>query len=72
MKPLNEIEMAEQLNVTPRTLRKWRYLRIVPFIKIGYIIRYDPEAVLKALKQYERKPAEGPLAVLPQPSRKKK
>jgi hypothetical protein len=56
MRPLNEIEMAEALNVTPRTLRKWRYLRMVPFTKIGYIIRYDPEAVFRALKAYERKP----------------
>jgi len=56
MKPLNEVEMAEAANVTPRTLRKWRTLRIVPFTKIGHVIRYDPEAVFKALKQYERKP----------------
>jgi hypothetical protein len=56
MKPLNEVEMAEELNVTPRTLRKWRYLRIVPFTKIGFVIRYDRESVLRALKQYERKP----------------
>ena len=56
MKPLDEVEMAEALNVTPRTLRKWRTLRVVPFIKIGHIIRYDSEAVLRALKQYERKP----------------
>ena len=47
--------MAGELNVTPRTLRNWRYLRIVPCTKIGHVIRYDPEAVFKALKAYERK-----------------
>jgi excisionase family DNA binding protein len=56
MRQLTETEMAEELNVTPRTLRKWRYQRIVPFTQIGYVIRFDPEAVFKALKQYERKP----------------
>jgi hypothetical protein len=56
MRQLKEDEMAEAANITPRTLRKWRYLRIVPFTKIGHVIRYDPEAVFKALKQYERKP----------------
>jgi excisionase family DNA binding protein len=56
MKQLTEVEMAEQLNVTRRTLRNWRYKRIVPFIQIGHVIRFNPEAVFKALKQYERKP----------------
>jgi excisionase family DNA binding protein len=57
MKQLTEVEMAEQLNVTPRTLRKWRYLRIVPFTQVGHVIRFNPEKVLKALAQYERTPA---------------
>jgi DNA-binding transcriptional MerR regulator len=56
MRQLTEVEMAEALNVTPRTLRKWRYERIVPYTKIGYIIRYDAEAVFRALKAYECKP----------------
>jgi hypothetical protein len=53
---LKEAEMATELNIKPRTLRKWRYERIIPFEKIGYIIRFDPDAVFAALKKYERKP----------------
>ena len=53
MQQVTEVEMAGLLNVTPRTLRKWRYLRIVPFTQIGHVIRFDPEKVFKALAQYE-------------------
>jgi hypothetical protein len=56
-KRLTENEMAAELNVKPRTLRKWRYLRLVPYEQIGYVIRFDPDAVFAALKRYERKPA---------------
>lgn len=55
-KRLTESEMAEELNVKPRTLRKWRYLRIVPFEQIGHVIRFNPDSVFAALKTYERKP----------------
>jgi hypothetical protein len=56
-KRLTSNEMAEVLSVKPRTLRKWRYDRIVPFEQVGFVILFDPEAVIAALKKYERKPA---------------
>jgi excisionase family DNA binding protein len=54
---LTSIEMAELLSVKPRTLRKWRYERVIPFEQVGFVILFDPDAVITALKKYERKPA---------------
>ena len=43
---INEIQAAEQLGLTPSTLRKWRYLRKGPdFIKIGTAVRYNPDTI---------------------------
>jgi hypothetical protein len=53
----DEVEMAGQLKVTRRTLRNWRYLGIVPYLKVGHVIRFSPQKVFKALAQYERIPA---------------
>ena len=47
--------MAAELNVKPRTLRKWRYLRIIPY-EHQHVILFDPDAVFAAIKKYERKP----------------
>jgi excisionase family DNA binding protein len=47
--------LAELLNVSERTIRNWQERRIIPFIKIGRVILFDPEKVSVALGQYERK-----------------
>jgi hypothetical protein len=54
---LKPVAMAALLDVNPRTLRKWRYQRIVPWEQVGHVILFDPDAVLAALGKYERKPA---------------
>jgi hypothetical protein len=52
---LREKEMAGRLGVSERTLRSWRAVRIVPFIKIRKVILFDPDAVEAALRRFERK-----------------
>ena len=52
---LTEIEMAEVLGITPRLLREWRVRRMVPFLKIRSVVRFDPSDVREALKSFERK-----------------
>lgn len=52
---LTEIEMAEVLGITPRLLREWRVRRMVPFLKIRSVVRFDPADVREALKSFERK-----------------
>jgi hypothetical protein len=54
MQLLIEVEMAARLSVTQRTLRNWRYLRLVPFLKIRGIILFDPAKVLAELEKFER------------------
>lgn len=54
MQLLKESEMAERLSVTRRTLRNWRFLQLVPFIKVRGIILFDPEKVIAALEKFER------------------
>ena len=52
MQLLKESEMAERLSVTRRTLRNWRFLQLVPFIKVRGIILFDPEKVIAALEKF--------------------
>ena len=54
MQLLTEIQMAERLSVTPRTLRNWRSQRVVPYLKIRKVILFDPAKVIAALEKFER------------------
>jgi len=38
-------ELAEQLGVTERFIRRLVFERRIPYLKIGKFIRFDPEAV---------------------------
>ena len=52
---INEIQAAEQLCLTPSTLRKWRYLRKGPdFIKIGTAVRYNPDTIRAFIEKNTR------------------
>jgi hypothetical protein len=51
---LTEEEIAAKIGVTPRCIRDWRNRRIIPFLKIGRIIRFHQGVVAQALKQYKR------------------
>jgi hypothetical protein len=53
-----EAEAAEELNVSIRTLRKWRQLRIgPPWIEVGRQIHYGDESRATWLKSLEVQPA---------------
>jgi len=56
---LTEEATANQLGVTPRTLRAWRQQRIGPaFVRIGQrAIFYRREAIQLWLKEIEQRPA---------------
>ena len=51
---LTEEEIAAKIGVTPRCIRDWRNRRIIPFLKIGRIVRFHEGDVAQALKQYKR------------------
>ena len=42
--------MADKIGVSQRTLRAWRYMGIVPFVKVRKIILFSEEEVLQAPK----------------------
>jgi excisionase family DNA binding protein len=47
-------QLAEWLNVSPRQVRYWQAERVIPFIKVGKTILFDPNKVQAALSRFER------------------
>jgi excisionase family DNA binding protein len=52
---LRENEQAAVLQVSKTTLREWRRRKIIPFVKVGRVVLYDPQRVQEALRRFERK-----------------
>jgi hypothetical protein len=46
--------MSEKIGVSQRTLRGWRDMGLVPFIKIRKVILFDESEVLQALSKFKR------------------
>jgi excisionase family DNA binding protein len=42
-------EMADLVKVSEQTLAVWRKRKLIPFVRIGNVIRYNKRRVLKAL-----------------------
>jgi hypothetical protein len=55
---LEEKELLEIVRIKSRRLKDYRERRVIPFIKTGRSVLYDPEAVIAALKKLERSPSE--------------
>lgn len=51
---LTQIEMMKFLKVTKPTIIKLRKDGHIPYLKIGSIIRYDFDAVMKAFKKRKK------------------
>ena len=49
-----EKAMAEVIGVSQRTLRAWRDMGLVPFIKIRKVILFDEAEVLQTLGKFKR------------------
>jgi excisionase family DNA binding protein len=50
-------ELAKELHVSERLVRKWQEQRIIPFIKVGRAVLFDFNKVMTALERFERKAA---------------
>ena len=46
---VTRLELAEHFKVSIRTVSVWDKLRLIPRIKVGHVIRYDPKAVTEAI-----------------------
>ncbi|MBN8422727.1 MAG: helix-turn-helix domain-containing protein [Verrucomicrobia bacterium] len=60
---LTQVEMAQRLGISRRTLHNWVCARAVPMIKIRGYCRFDVQKVLAALEQHEQ-----PAALPPAPA----
>ena len=48
-------ELRERIPIAQRTLGRHRAMGIIPYVKIGRVILYDVEKVVKALERFEHK-----------------
>ena len=53
MELLTQVEMAQRLGITRRTLHTWVLSGTVPMIKIRGFCRFEPSKVWAALQQHE-------------------
>jgi hypothetical protein len=53
---MEEEELLQIVRIKSRRLKDYRDRKIIPFIKTGRSVLYDPEAVVLALKKLEREP----------------
>ena len=48
-------QLAEILQVSPKTVYDWTYTGFVPHVRIGRCVRFDPEKVMRWIASRERK-----------------
>jgi excisionase family DNA binding protein len=54
MPKLTRKQLAASQSVSVETIRRWEEANIIPFLKIGHVIRFDLAKVEKALQLFER------------------
>jgi len=48
---INETELARRCSCSKRHIINMRNRRLIPFLKFGKLVRYDPVAVARALEK---------------------
>lgn len=51
---LRPAELAQRLSISPRQLRQWQHDKVIPYLKVGRTILFDPDKVAAALERFER------------------
>ncbi len=51
-KLVSEKEIATDMGISPRTVRRLRQARVLPFYRVGKSVRYSREECHRALQQY--------------------
>lgn len=49
---LNKYEIAELYKVSPRTIGNWMQRKVIPYMRIGNVVRFDSDEVARALGKY--------------------
>lgn len=50
-------DVAEIMNLQPKTIRDWVSRRSIPFVRVGHNVRFRPDAVDKLIANSEVHPA---------------
>jgi len=53
LKLLNVQEVAELLGVKKSTIYQWTHQGFIPYVKVGKLVRFKPDAVMKWLNETE-------------------
>ncbi len=59
-KLVNKDKIAYRYAMSPRTIQELMSQGILPFHKIGYMVRFDPEECDRALERFKRVPKMAP------------
>jgi excisionase family DNA binding protein len=51
-------DIAAAHKVSLRTVDIWVHDKVIPYMKLGRLVRFDPEAVAKALSRFTVKPVK--------------
>ena len=51
---MTKTQMATFAGVKPRTIDNWMKVGLVPYLKIGKTVRFDPTTVMKHLHKYKQ------------------
>ena len=50
MKFLNVNELSNILNIKVKTIYDWTHKGLIPYIKLGHLVRFDPDVISKWIK----------------------
>lgn len=50
---LDSWQLAKTLNVSERTIDTWKHKGVIPFLRVGRVVRFDLDAVKRALEKYQ-------------------
>ena len=42
---LSKVETAQLFGVTPRCIQKWMANRLIPFYRVGHVVRFDEQVI---------------------------
>jgi len=60
-KLVNKREIAHRYGVSERTIQEWMEKAMIPFYKLGYMVRFEPEECDRALNRFKVQLAGGDL-----------
>ena len=57
MKLIDVTQLAEMLGVKPKTIYDWSHKGLIPCVKLGRLLRFDPDDIERLVKSKKRERA---------------